>query len=398
MLRKLRLKFVLITMVIVAAMLMTIFVTVYHFTKSDLNRQSDAMLRELTQSVQKTGSLPRPNREVSLPYFVISIYLNGEVQFVGYTSYDLSDETLLQELIQKVYRADKKSGELPEYDLLFSTVGGMGTQRIVFLDVSSHRDTLSSLIQICLLIGIGGILVFLVISILLARWAVKPVQTAWDQQKQFISDASHELKTPLTVIMSNAELLQTEPENKGQLTQSIVTMSHRMRSLVEGMLELARSDNKQTKMQTEKLNLSRLIETAVLPFEPVLFENGLLLETQIEPEIMVSGSTEHLQRVVGVFLDNAAKYASPGTVTVALKRSGADNCVFTVANPGVPIGKEQQSKIFDRFYRGDAARTEGGSFGLGLPIAKTIVENHKGKIWVQSNSTGNCFSVQLPTA
>ena len=398
MLRKLRLKFVLITMVIVAAMLMTIFVTVYHFTKSDLNRQSDAMLRELTQSVQKAGSMTRPNREVSLPYFIISVYLNGEVQYLGYTSYDLTDEALLQDLIQKVYRSEVRSGELQEYDLLFSTVGGMGTQRIVFLDVSSHRDTLSSLIQICLLIGFGGLLVFLVISILLARWAVKPVQTAWDQQKQFISDASHELKTPLTVIMSNAELLQTDPENKDQLTQNIVTMSHRMRSLVEGMLELARSDNKQTKMQAEKLNLSRLVETAALPFEPVLFEKGLILETEIEPKIMVNGSPEHLQRVLGVFLDNAAKYATPGTVTVGLKRRGTDSCLMTVTNPGSPIDKEQQSKIFDRFYRGDTARTEGGSFGLGLPIAKTIVENHKGKVWVQSNSTGNCFCVQLPIA
>jgi len=396
-LKKLRLKFVLITMTIVVAMLMTIFITVYHFTKSDLNRQSSTMLRELTQSVQKAGGMTRPNREVSLPYFIINIHLNGDVHFVGYTSYDLNDNALLQDLIQKVYRSEERSGTLSEYELLYSTVSGMGTQSIVFLDVSSHGDTLSSLIQICGLIGLGAILVFLVMSILLAKWAVKPVQTAWDQQKQFISDASHELKTPLTVIMSNAELLQTEPENQPQLTQSILTMSQRMRALVEGMLELARSDNGQSKMQLEPLDFSRLVETAVLPFEPVLFERQQLLETAAESEIKVRGSQEHLQRVLGVLLDNAAKYGTPGTVTVTLRRSGADSCILSVANPGIPIEKQQQSKIFDRFYRGDTARTEGGSFGLGLPIAKTIVENHKGKIWVQSNPTGNCFCIQLPT-
>ena len=205
------------------------------------------------------------------------------------------------------------------------------------------------------------------------------------------------METPLTVIMSNAELLQGEPENKDQLTESILTMSQRMRALVEGMLELARSDNGQMKMQTEPLDLSQLVETAVLPFEPVLFERQLLLETMVEPGIRVNGSKEHLQRALGVLLDNAAKYATPGTVTVALRRSGADSCILTVANPGTPIGKDQQSKIFDRFYRGDTARSEGGSFGLGLPIAKTIVESHKGKIWVQSNPTGNCFCIQLST-
>ena len=397
MLRKLRLKFVLITMSVVVAMLMTIFVTIYHFTKADLDRQADLMLRELTQSVQKNGGLTRPDRDIGLPYFIINIYLNGEVHFIGYTSYDLNDDTFLQELIQKVYQAGERSGELPEHQLIYSTVAGMGTQRLIFVDVSSHASTLSSMLQACALIGAGAILVFLLISILLARWAVKPVQTAWDQQKRFISDASHELKTPLTVIMSNAELLQTEPENSAQLTQSILAMSQRMRSLVEGMLELARSDNGQSKMQLEPLDLSQLVETAVLPFEPMLFERQLLLETTVEPDIKVMGSQEHLQRVLGVLLDNAAKYASPGIVTVTLRRTGADGCVLSVANPGAPIDKQQQTKIFERFYRGDSARTDGGSFGLGLPIAKTIVENHKGKIWVLSNPTGNCFCVQLPT-
>ena len=388
----------LITMIIVVAMLMMIFVTVYHFTKADLNRKSDAMLRELTQSVQKSPGINRPNRDVGLPYFIVKIYLNGDMHIVGYTSYDLTDDAFLQEVIQQVYRAGTRSGKLPEYSLLYSTVNAMGTQSLIFLDISSHANTLTTLMQSCALIGAGAILVFLIISFLLAKWAIKPVQTAWDQQKQFISDASHELKTPLTVIMSNAELLQNDPENREQLTQSIVTMSQRMRILVERMLELARSDNGRSKMQFERLELSQLIETAVLPFEALLFEKELLLDIAVEPGIWCRGSAEHLQQMLGVLLDNAGKYGSRGTVTVTLCRSSADSCVLRVANPGTPIGKEEQSKIFDRFYRGDAARSEGGSFGLGLPIAKGIVEAHKGKIWVESNPTGNCFCVQLPTA
>lgn len=355
------------------------------------------MLHQLTQSVQKNPGLNRPNRDVGLPYFIIKVYLNGDMHIVGYTSYDLTDDVFLQGLIQQVYRDGVRSGMLQEYGLLYSTVSAMGTQNLIFLDVSSHTNTLTTLVQSCVLIGLGAILIFVLISILLARWAVKPVQTAWDQQKQFISDASHELKTPLTVIMSNAELLQSDPEDRLQLTQSIVTMSQRMRVLVERMLELARSDNGQLKMQFEKLDLSQLVEAAALPFEALLFEKEKLLEIAVEPGITMNGSAEHLQQMIGVLLDNAGKYGDPGTVTVSLCRNGVDSVILRIANPGTPIPKEQQSKIFDRFYRGDAARTESGSFGLGLPIAKSITEAHKGKIWVESNLTGNCFCVQLPT-
>lgn len=396
MLKKLRLKFVLITMTIVVAMLMMIFLTVYHFTKADLTKQSANMLRELTESVERSAFINRPGRDGGLPYFILRIHVNGDMYFVGNTSYDLSDDAFLQELIQKVYRSGRWFGELPEYDLIYNTVSGMGTQTLIFLDVSSHANTLATLLQSCALIGGGALLVFLLISIFLAKWAVKPVQTAWDQQKQFLSDASHELKTPLTVILGNAQLLQSCPENQQQLTQSIVIMARRMRTLVEGMLELARSDNGQSRMILEQVDLSRLIEEAVLPFEPILFEKELLLKTEIQTGILTRGSAAHLQQLLGILLDNAAKYAEPGTVTVSLQKVGTDSCLLCVTNPGKPIPKQELSKIFDRFYRGDAARTDGGSFGLGLPIAKSIAENHKGKIWARANPDGNSFCVQIP--
>ena len=395
MLKKLRLKFVLITMSIVVVMLMSIFLTVYHFTKADLTRQSRDMLQQLTVSVERSAFLGRPGRDVGLPYFVLRIHSNGDMFYVGNSSYDLSDDAFLQGLIQKVHSTGRVSGELPEYHLIYNTVNAMGSRSVIFLDVSSYENTLKTLLQSCALIGMGAILVFLFVSFLLAKWAVKPVQTAWDQQKQFLSDASHELKTPLTVILGNAEMLQSNPENQ-QLIQSIVTMSHRMRTLVEGMLELARNDNGQVRMIPEVLDLSALVGEALLPFEPILFERQLLLRSQIQPDIHIKGSATHLQQLLGILLDNAAKYGTPGVVTVSLQKSGGDNCVLCVTNPGRPIEKQEIGKIFDRFYRGDAARTEGGSFGLGLPIAKSIAENHKGKIWAKAEPDGNSFCVQLP--
>lgn len=399
MLKKLRLKFILINMGIVIAMLLVIFATVFHFTKADLERQSNNMLQTLTQNARQPGSFRDPGRNVQLPYFVIQVHLNGDMQVIGKTYHDLSDENFLLELVKQVYSSNESEGELDKYALRYKTFSYMGTQKLIFLDISSQDAALTSLIQSSALIGAISILVFLFISILLAWWSVKPVETAWTQQRQFVSDASHELKTPLTVILNHAELLQDpnyDEQSKAQFVDNITTMSHRMRALVEGMLELARADNGR-QQAFEVLDLSQLTEDALLPFEPVLFEKGMMLDGHISAEIQIKGSASHLQQLLGILLDNAGKYASPGIVTVSLSRQGRGSCLLTVANPGEPIPKEDLTKIFDRFYRADASRTGNGSFGLGLSIAQNIVQTHGGKIWAESNPTGNCFFVQLPT-
>lgn len=399
MLKKLRLKFILINMGIVAAMLIVIFATVYHFTRSDLENQSVSMLQSLSQSVQQFGGVREPGQDIQLPYFIIQINIHGEMMVSGYAYYDLTDEAFLQELIQFVYTSPTSTGIIEAYDLRYGRVSSLGSQSLIFVDISSQRAVLASLVQVSILIGLVSLVAFLGISILLARWAVRPVEKAWQQQRQFVSDASHELKTPLTVIMSNAELLQSsecDDENRTQFSGSILTMSYRMRSLVEGLLELARADNGQTKNAFEKLDYSALVEDSLLPFEPVLYERGLTLESCIQPGICLTGSAQHLHQVVDILLDNAGKYASPGIVVVTLQRQGRASCLLTVSNPGEPIPQEDLEKIFERFYRRDQARTGTGSFGLGLSIAQSLVQAHQGKIWAQSNATGNCFFVQLP--
>ena len=267
------------------------------------------------------------------------------------------------------------------------------------MDISSQDAALSSLIQSSLLIGIASLVAFLIISILLARWSVKPVETAWIKQRQFVSDASHELKTPLAVILNHAELLSApgyDEHSKAQFLQNIITMTHRMRALVEGMLDLARADNGKLQQSFETLDMSRLTEVALLPFEPVLFEKGITLDSRIAPEIQIKGSENHLQQLIGILLDNAGKYAIPGIINVTLSKLGRGSCLLIVANPGEPIPKDELKKIFDRFYRSDTSRAGDGSFGLGLSIAQSIVQSHGGKIWAESNPSGNCFFVQLP--
>ena len=391
MLKKLRRKFVLINMGIVAAMLVAIFCTIFHFTKVDLENQSIQQVKNLMQG----ASVREEHR--GLPQFVVQVTVFGDISISGNSYYDLTDRAFIQELIEAVYTRNETMGVLPEYDLRYGVVTGQGISRMVFVDTSGHEAAMVSLVETGAMIGGVSLLIFLGISILLARWAVAPVEKAWHQQKQFVSDASHELKTPLTVIMSNAELLQLpeyEEESKEQFSRNILTMSHQMHHLVEGLLELARADR--VTQNFERMALSEVVEQALLPFEPVLFERGLHLDADIAPGIFLRGNAQSLKQVVDILLDNAFKYSAPGVVAVELSRHSRNKCLLTVSNPGDPIPVAELEKIFDRFYRTDKSRSRDGSFGLGLSIAKTVVVEHGGRIWAKSNETGNCFFVELP--
>ena len=171
-----------------------------------------------------------------------------------------------------------------------------------------------------------------------------------------------------------------------------------MRGLVEGLLELARVDNGAVKANFISLDLSTLAEEEMLPFEPLFFEKGLTLTTELIGSIRVRGSAAHLRQVLGILLDNAMKYASPGgEVVVRLTKHGV-HALLSVASPGAEISQQDLQNIFKRFYRVDKVRSRDGSYGLGLSIAQSIVEEHRGRIWAESRGGVNTFFVQLPLA
>lgn len=396
MIKKLRKRFVIINMAIITGMLLVIFGLVIHFTNRDLDTQSDAMLQNLAQSALDPSN---PKRDIPLPYFTLTFNTRGEVMATGKTNLDITNPKFINRLMVEIAEINRHSGYIEEYDLKYTVVTSQTLQVVAFLDVSSHRSTMFSLINSSLITAATALAVFTFISILLARWTVRPVEQAWNQQKQFISDASHELKTPLTVIMSNAELLhssESADESLLQYSGNILSSSGQMRHLIEGMLELARADNGQMQTNFETVNFSKLVSDSVLPFEPVFFENDMMLQYSIAPDIQVKGSSQYLRQLTDILLDNAQKYSAPGMVALHLTRQAQNTCLLSVANPGNPIPEAELKAIFQRFYRTDSARTNTGSFGLGLSIAQRITEEHGGKIWAESNETGNCFFVLFP--
>jgi len=399
--KKLRTKFILVIMAIVMVLLVVILGVVIHFTGQNMEMQSISMMRTIAANPFQQGSLGKPsNDEVRLPFFTVQISSRGDLITASGGYFDLTDREYIQEIVNAALLSDRETGELAEHDLRYLKSASPRGFTIVFSDTTTENAMLKHLFYNCLAIFFAAIVAFLGISVLLSRWVIKPVETAWNQQRQFVSDASHELKTPLAVIMANAELIQSEDtpaEEKKKFSETILSTTYQMRSLVENMLEMARVDNGTVKMNFTTVDFSELVSDAVLSFQLLYEEKGMGLRCAAADGIQLQGSEQHLYQVMDVLLDNALKYSAPGgMVSVDLTATGR-NCVLSVASPGEPISKEDLKNIFKRFYRADKARSLNGSYGIGLSIAESIVEAHKGKIWAESKNGYNIFNVQIPT-
>lgn len=322
----------------------------------------------------------------------------------------LSDETLSAALF-KLTSADEDQGHLDNLSLYYCLKSYDGFIVVSFADESSVSHWKSQAVYMAIL-GVGVVLIFLVLTMVFSRKLIEPAQRVWDSQQQFIADASHELKTPLTVIMANNEVLLSKQNEtiaqERQWIESTQTEAESMQSLIKDLLMLAKSDIEAKQKPTETVNFSNLVERNALQFESVAFERNLTFETTIQPDCKVLGWEDKLNRLVAILLDNACKYGKPGTVVNIGLIQGAGTgknsgpLLFNVNNQGDAIPAEELPLIFDRFYRADKVRTHGTgaeSYGLGLSIAKSIVENHGGSISATSSeAAGTTFSVTMPQA
>ena len=402
MLKKLRIKFIIVIMSMLTVLFAVIFGGILHFTRRNLERESLQMMRAMAfQPMNMTAPIEIPDdrdKKMRLPFFTLRIENNGTITASGGGYYDLTDKELLQKLTEAVSEKKEPSGIIAEYDLRYLVTRQPGSRTIVFADISSERTMLNGLIRNCIIAGLIGYAVFFIISLLLAKWVTKPVEKTWTEQKQFIADASHELKTPLTVIMTNAEMLNDNDYTEADrsiFTKNILSMSKRMRGLVESLLELARMDNRTSVAEMKSLDLSKLVSDSMLPFEPLFFERNMELSSDIEPGITAEGDKNKLRQVMSILLDNALKYDDPSDpVNIRLVRKGL-NAVLSVSGKGKPLSKAECKNIFKRFYRVDQARTDGSSYGLGLSIAESIINEHGGRIWAESEEGFNTFFVSV---
>ncbi|MCF0123120.1 MAG: sensor histidine kinase, partial [Ruminiclostridium sp.] len=276
MIKRLRIKFVLIIMGVVLIMLGIIFGLIFYFTRAGLETESLQMMRAIASEpflMEPPGQMERPEQNVRLPYFVLHVGPDGELHATNGGYYDLTDQAFLESVASEAVATGKQHGVISDYDLRFYKQETPGKQCLVFADISSERATLESMARTCAAIGALSLLAFLGISVVLSKWAVRPIEQAWEQQRQFVADASHELKTPLAVILTNAELANSgeyAEEERGQFIRNILIMSGHMKLLVEQMLELSRTDRTPNRGEEQTVDLSGVIANVALTFEASL--------------------------------------------------------------------------------------------------------------------------------
>ena len=397
MIRKLRWKVVGITMLFVSAVLMAVFAGVYFNARSSLRQSAEQQLYQALQ--QGESSFFRPGQTSgSLPCFVVEVYPTGTVRFSGSSYYQLDDAALAQ-IVAACAEQPENSGILKEYHLRYLRQASPLTLRIAFTDNSLEQATLRSLVRTSLVVGLAALAVLLLCCYFLSGLITAPVDRAWKEQQRFLSDASHELKTPLTVVLSSAELLSEHADpgsESAAYVDNIRAEGQRMRSLVEDMLTLSRAENSPHKTEFLPVDLSDLAMEAILRFEPVAYEAGRQLDCDIAEGIILPGDPQQLRRLLGILLDNAIKYAPEGSFVHLSLQVRDRQALLTVANGGEPIPPDALPHLFERFYRADSSRSDHGSFGLGLSIAQAIAQTHNGTIRAESDMRSTRFTVTLP--
>ncbi len=352
----------------------------------------------------------------SMPMAVFTVASDGTVSSVDTNTASISED-VLDQATRELTSADEGSGVLADLGLIYMKRSMGNTMYLAFAD-TANASGWQSLAFTLAAVGLATLVVFLVISMFFSRWALRPVADAWAQQRRFVADASHDLKTPLTVILANTAIALEHPErsvaSQAQWLESTQHEAEAMQGLVGDLLTLAKMDEEDAaaaaaggiggaiapKASVEEIDLSDLVEGELLQFESVAFERGVELASDVAPGISVRGNVKRLSRLATTLIDNACKYADEGgRIDVSLKVAGK-NANLSVRNTGTPISPEDLPHVFDRFYRADKARTSGtGGHGLGLAIAHAIAEEHGGSLSVASTQeAGTTFTATLPLA
>ncbi len=335
-----------------------------------------------------------PAFQLSTFYSVAVSKDGGDLLSVDNSGREIYTDEELGEYALQIVQSGKTRGTKER--LVYVAVDKGGYTLVAFMDNTIVRDSMTTLFRYTLIFGGMAIVLLFFVAIFLANRIVRPLEESYRKQKQFISDAGHELKTPVSVVNANAELLKREIGENRWLS-NIQYENARMGALVTQLLELARTENVTPEMA--EVELGRIVMGEALPFETVIFEKGAKLQCDVAEDLRVVGNAAQLSQLVSILLDNAIRHNIPGgTIRIELRREKA-HAVLSVSNEGAPIPAEQQKLLFDRFYRADAARTGGdGRYGLGLAIAKAIVEAHHGQISVSCPDGLIVFTAVMPAS
>ena len=343
----------------------------------------------------KDDMLPRENGpRIFMDTVLYTVILNNNsISDITSHNFDKNDTEKIYEVASNIIKKEKNSntkiGNLyfDRYSYKYEK-----NKSITIIDNSELNSRLQSTLKISIIIFIILETIIIFTSKKLTDWIIKPVIDAFNKQKMFISDASHELKTPIAVIMASSEALENNKNEKKWL-DNIKEESVRMNKLVTNLLDLTRTENN---IIFDNNNLSKLIEKSILTLESLMYEKNIKLEYNIDSNINFKCNSDQMKQLVAILLDNAIKHSDKkGLIRVNLK-GNKDTITLEVINKGNPIKKGDEEKIFERFYRSDESRNrDQNRYGLGLAIAKNIVTNHNGNISAYSKDGYTTFIVNF---
>ena len=390
MLKQLKRRFILLAIISMTVTLVVAFTAVNFTLRHRMAARVDAIIDVLYEN---NGSFPidyyinqggglHEETPFQTRYYVA--YIDNDRAIIGadYSHIAVKNIESVGQQINEILGSGKERGYIGYYR--FGCFDSRNYNKmIIVVDCQTDLETVNILLTITLVTISMCVVIVLILLLLLSKRVLKPFEENREKQRRFITDAGHELKTPIAIIQSNAEVIEMiNGENKW--VDNIKGQTSRMSKLVKGLIELSKMDEQTiSEKEKQKILLTEIVNDSVESFRVLAESRGISIETQLVPNVFVYGDLEDIIRLVGILTDNAVKYTDErGEIKVQLYNKSKKACLV-VSNTCAGLDRSTVPKFFDRFYRSDSSRSsQTGGYGIGLSMAQMIVQNHRGKISV----------------
>lgn len=384
-------------MIIFTITLVSILVAVNIINVNSSFRQQRRMIRDDIGFYGIEAFCGNDNQKIKrqeYDYSTSVVLKNKNIMVLSNSLKETTDKDILS-MTQKLQKNGKRFGSIDDYIYLVRILKS-GNTVYIFVNNKEALQNSKQFFIVSIFIFLLSVIVFTIISYYLSRWMIKPSEKAIKNQKIFVANISHDLKTPITIIRANADLIENEVKNKKSI-KYIKQETEKLNHLVNEMLTLTRIDNTISKENFKSFNFGDSLFDVVLPFESIAYEKGIRFNINIDEVTDYFGDENNIQKLAEILIDNAMSYTAKGGIVDVDAYENSKAVTLSVTNTGEPISDEKKVEIFDRFYRESKSRERTGNhYGLGLSIANTIVKKHNGKITVESKNGKNTFTVTLP--
>lgn len=386
-----------VLMIIFTITLVSVLVAVNIINVNSSFRQQRRMIRDDIGFYGIEAFCGNDNQKIKrqeYDYSTSVVLKNKTIMVLSNSLKETTDKDILS-MTQKLQKSGKRFGSIDDYIYLVRILKS-GNTVYIFVNNKEALQNSKQFFIVSIFIFLLSVIVFTIISYYLSRWMIKPSEKAIKNQKIFVANISHDLKTPITIIRANADLIENEVKNKKSI-KYIQQETEKLNHLVNEMLTLTRIDNTISKENFKSFNFGDSLFDVVLPFESIAYEKGIRFNININEVTDYFGDESNIQKLAEILIDNAMSYTAKGGIVDVDAYENSKAVTLSVTNTGEPISDEKKVEIFDRFYRESKSRERTGNhYGLGLSIANTIVKKHNGKITVESKNGKNTFTVILP--